>query len=211
MTHLTMEQLVALRDGASEPGTAAAREHIASCTHCAAELERLHQRIARLRALPNLRPSRDLWPQIDAERRRLRRHRQTRWAGIGGLALAASLAGVAAIGPGTGQGDSAPGDAAVSEAPVEGELAAVRERSQALETMLNVYNPDARVIDGQTARVAQALEDRIAIVDQELQVTELEREAPDQDEVLLDLWRERVGLLDALVDVHVTRASNVGL
>jgi hypothetical protein len=28
---------------------------------------------------------------------------------------------------------------------------------------------------------------------------------------LLELWRERVGLLNALVDVHVTRASNVGL
>jgi len=27
----------------------------------------------------------------------------------------------------------------------------------------------------------------------------------------LNLWRERVGLLDALVDVHITRASNVGL
>jgi hypothetical protein len=201
-----MDQLVALRDGASEPGTAAAREHVNACAHCAAELERLHQRIARLRALPNLRPSRDLWPQVDAERRRVRRSRQTRWAGIGGLALAASLAGVAALGPG---GESS--SPAIAEAPVEGELAAVRERSQALETMLDAYDPDARVIDGQTARVAQALEDRIAVVDEELQVTELRREAPDQDEVLLDLWRERVGLLDALVDVHVTRASNVGL
>jgi hypothetical protein len=27
----------------------------------------------------------------------------------------------------------------------------------------------------------------------------------------LRLWRERVGLLDALVDVHVTRASSAGL
>lgn len=206
MTHLTMEQLVALRDGASEPGTAAGREHIEACAHCAAELERLHQRIARLRALPNLRPSRDLWPQVDAERRRLRRGQQTRWAGIGGLALAASLAGIAAVGPGAG-----PSDPTLAEVPVEGELAAVRERSQALETMLDAYNPDARVIDGQTARVAQALEDRIAVVDDELQVTELDRKAPDQNEVLLDLWRERVGLLDALVDVHVTRASNVGL
>ncbi|HEX6089372.1 MAG TPA: hypothetical protein VFZ13_04340 [Gemmatimonadales bacterium] len=206
MTHLTMDQLVALRDGSSEPGTAAAREHLESCAQCAAELDRLHQRIARLRALPNLRPSRDLWPQIDAERRRLRRGRRTRWMGIGGLALAASLAGVAAIGPGMERSDPAG-----AELPVEGELAAVRERSQALETMLDAYNPDARVIDGQTARVAQALEDRIADVDHELQVTELQREAPDQDEVLLDLWRERVGLLDALVDVHVTRASNVGL
>ena len=32
-----------------------------------------------------------------------------------------------------------------------------------------------------------------------------------RDTQLLQLWRERVGLLDALVDVHVTRASNVGL
>lgn len=206
MTHLTMEQLVALRDGASEPGTAAAREHIEICSRCTAELDRLHQRIARLRALPTLRPSRDLWPQIDAERRRLRQRRQTRWAGIGGLALAASLAGVAAFGP-----RPAPVVPVSAEVPVEGELAAVRERSQALETMLDVYNPDARVIDGQTARVAQALEDRIAVVDQALQVTELRQEAPDQDAALLDLWRERVGLLDALVDVHVSHASNVGL
>jgi hypothetical protein len=27
----------------------------------------------------------------------------------------------------------------------------------------------------------------------------------------LSLWRERVGLLDALVDVHLTRASDAGL
>jgi hypothetical protein len=27
----------------------------------------------------------------------------------------------------------------------------------------------------------------------------------------VELWRERVGLLNALVDVHVTNARNVGL
>jgi hypothetical protein len=37
----------------------------------------------------------------------------------------------------------------------------------------------------------------------------MEQQARDPE--LLRLWRERVGLLDALVDVHVTRASNVGL
>jgi hypothetical protein len=41
-------------------------------------------------------------------------------------------------------------------------------------------------------------------------LTELQpQQATDGD--LLKLWRERVGLLDALVDVHVTRASNAGL
>jgi len=41
-------------------------------------------------------------------------------------------------------------------------------------------------------------------------MTELSpKQARDQE--LLQLWRERVGLLDALVDVHATRASNAGL
>jgi hypothetical protein len=66
------------------------------------------------------------------------------------------------------------------------------------------------VVDGQTAGIAQELEDRIARVDRELEMAELmEQQARDLE--LLRLWRERNGLLDALVDVHVTRASNVGL
>jgi hypothetical protein len=47
-------------------------------------------------------------------------------------------------------------------------------------------------------------------VDRDLEATELlEQQARDLE--LLKLWRERIGLLDALVDVHVTRASNAGL
>ena len=82
------------------------------------------------------------------------------------------------------------------------------ERSQALETALSDYNPEGRVLDGRTARMRRELEDRIARVDRQLEATELQQ-ATDRD--LLKLWRERVGLLDALVDVHVTRASNAGL
>jgi hypothetical protein len=83
-------------------------------------------------------------------------------------------------------------------------------RSRALETALDRYDPESRVLDGRTAGIAQELEDRIARVDRELEMAELtERRAREGE--LLRLWRERVGLLDALVDVHVTRASNVGL
>jgi hypothetical protein len=83
-------------------------------------------------------------------------------------------------------------------------------RSQALESALSQYHPEDRVLDGRTAGIAQELEDRIARVDRELEMAEmLERQSRDAQ--LLRLWRERVGLLDALVDVHVTRASNVGL
>ena len=84
------------------------------------------------------------------------------------------------------------------------------ERSQALESALSQYDPDGRVLDGRTAGIAEELEDRIARVDQELEMTELQ-ERQHSDDQLLKLWRERVGLMDALVDVHVTRASNVGL
>ena len=52
MTHLSMEALLSLREAGLEPGVAAARQHLESCAGCRAELERLHQRVARLKALP---------------------------------------------------------------------------------------------------------------------------------------------------------------
>jgi hypothetical protein len=98
------------------------------------------------------------------------------------------------------------GELAVGEQEIHQAMA----RSQALESALNRYHPESRVLDGRTAGIAQELEDRIARVDRELEMAEL-LERQSRDAQLLRLWRERVGLLDALVDVHVTRASNVGL
>jgi hypothetical protein len=199
MTHLSMEALLSLREAGLEPGDAAAREHLEDCSGCRAELDRLHQRVARLKALPALRPARDRWPQVAARVRVERRQRRIRAGGLMGLAAAASIALAVAIG-----GTTAP--AAGGDQEIQLQMA----RSQALESALNDYHPEDRVLDGRTAGIAQELEDRIARVDRELEMTELlERQSRDQQ--LLKLWRERVGLLDALVDVHVTRASNVGL
>jgi hypothetical protein len=199
MTHLSMDALVSLREPGSEPGDAAATEHLNQCPQCQAELQRLHQRVARLKALPTLRPSRDRWPETRARFIADRRRRRTRVVGLAGLATAASVA------LGLVVGDlSRPADATTDQ------LNQAMERSQMLESALSDYNPDGRVLDGRTARIAGELEDRIARVDRQLEVTELQQQqATDRD--LLKLWRERVGLLDALVDVHVTRASNAGL
>jgi hypothetical protein len=202
MTHLTMEALLSLREPGSEPGVAAAREHLNQCPQCQAELDRLHQRVARLKALPSLRPSRDRWPETAARFQAERRRQRTRMVGLTGLATAASLAVVFAMGR-LSQSD-APG------ALTSAQISQAMERSQALESALSAYNPEARVLDGRTARMAQELEDRIARLDRELQAADLLRQEAS-DEELLRLWRERVGLLDALVDVHVTRASNAGL
>jgi len=199
MTHLSMDSLVSLREPGSEPGQAAAREHLDQCPHCQAELQRLHQRVARLKALPTLRPGRDRWPETKARFRADRRRRRTRLVALTGLATAASVAFAVAVGD-----ISRPADATADQ------LSQAKERSQVLESAISEYNPAGRVLDGRTARIAGELEDRIARVDRELEATELLRQqATDHD--LLKLWRERVGLLDALVDVHVTRASNAGL
>lgn len=199
MTHLSMDSLVSLREPGNEPGQAAARDHLNQCAHCQAELQRLHQRVARLKALPTLRPSRDRWPETKARFRADRRRRRTRAVGLTALATAAGVA--IAIGLG---GLSRPADATAEQ------LNQAMERSQVLESAISEYNPAGRVLDGRTARIAGELEDRIARVDRQLEATELSRQqATDRD--LLRLWRERVGLLDALVDVHVTRASNAGL
>lgn len=199
MSHLSMEALLSLREPGSEPGAAAAQEHVNQCSLCQAELDRLHQRVARLKALPPLRPSRNRWPETAARFRADRLRRRTRLVGLSGLAAAASLALALAA-----------GDLSRSTDPAPDQITLAMERSQALENALSAYNPDARILDGRTARMTQELEDRIALVDRELEVAELsQQQARDQE--LLKLWRERVGLLDALVDVHLTRASHAGL
>jgi hypothetical protein len=200
MTHLSMETLVGLRGAGLEPGDAAAHEHLDGCPLCRGELERLHQRVARLKALPALRPSRDRWPAVRDRLRAERRRYRARFAGLAGLAAAASVA--LALGVSTLR-QPEPG-----LTPAEIERAMVR--SQALESALDRIDPESRVLDGRTAGIAQGLEDRIAQVDRELEMVEL-MEQQSRDAELLRLWRERVGLLDALVDVHVTRASHVGL
>lgn len=204
MTHLTLEQLTQLREPGLEPGLAAVREHLAECAECRAEQRRLDQRIARLRALPSLRPSRDHWAAIKLRVENDRRRRIRRWAvraGAGAVLVAASLT-LLVMGRNLGRGH-----ARVTTAVA---LDQVMARSSALEQSLQAYNPDARILDGTTAGVAGELEDRIAVVDQQLQAAQML--APEvRDNELLRLWRERVGLLDALMDVHLTRASHVGM
>lgn len=198
MSHLSMDQLVALREPGAEPGTATAREHLAGCAACQAELRRLDQRVARLKALPALRPARDQWAAVNRRAMAARRARRLRWAAVGGLAAAAALTLVVL----QRRTETAQVTTAVA-------IDDVMARSNQLERVLEAYNPDARVTDGVTARVAGELEDRIAVLDRQLNTVQM-LDARTRDAALLRLWQERVGLLDALVDVHLTRASNVG-
>ena len=125
MNHLSMDALLSLREPGREPGTAAAQEHLHGCPHCQAELERLHQRVARIKALPPLRPGRDRWPETAARFRAERSRHRIRLAGLSGLAAAASVA--LALGIGRPADSTAPAD------PTAEQLQEAMIRSQALE------------------------------------------------------------------------------
>src|SRR5256886_10597445 len=125
MMHCTMDDVLALAAG---EGSAWARQHVAGCAACRAELEALYQRVARLKALPARRPARDRWPAVRDAALAERRRRRERW-GVSGLAAAAALAGLLVFRPFW----SKPVDAA--------ELARVKEQSATLEQQLQRYDP----------------------------------------------------------------------
>jgi hypothetical protein len=190
--HCTIEDLVSLRDG---EGSVWARRHVAECAECQAERERLYQRVAQLKALPALRPPRDRWHAIRdtvvAERARKRQ----RWV-RGGLAVAAAVAGLMIVRP-------------MLQKPVlADDLAQAKQQSAQLETTLRDYDSDSRVMSGREADLTAQLEDQIALLDGRLSLL---GDSVSADARLVDLWRQRVDLMQQLMQVHVTRAKYVGL
>lgn len=205
MTHLTMEQLLAVREPGLEPGVAGWRDHASACDLCRAELERLDQRVARLRALPALKPARNRFDEIRAGARADRRRKRWVVVSAGGFAVAASLALAVVM----TRGPDRSADPVAQQLAEQRELDSIIASSRSLEGTLQAYNPDQRVTDGRTAVVAASLEDRLARLDDQLQLVDLMDQSVRQ-EAALRLWRERVGLLNALMDVHATRAKAVG-
>lgn len=190
--HCTIEDLVAMRDG---EGSVWARRHVEECAECQAERERLYQRVAQLKALPALRPPRDRWHGIrDAVVAERSRKRQ-RWM-RSGLAVAAAVAGLMIVRP-------------MLQQPVRAdELAQAKQQSAQLETTLRDYDSDSRVMSGREADLTAQLEDQIAVLDGQLSQL---GDSARADARLVDLWRQRVDLMQQLMQVHVTRAKYVGL
>ena len=191
--HGTSEELLALRDG---EGSAWVREHARACPACAAELERLEQVRAQLRALPSFAPPRDSWPVVREVVRRERARRRI-WAGSSLVAAAAVV--VLAFTVLRRPAPAAPEDVALQQAMAE---------SATMEQVFRSVHPDRRALTGQAAGVVAELEDQLSQVDAALNDTLAWSRDPGQ---VAALWKQRAGLLSALVDVHETRASLAGL
>lgn len=190
--HLNMEELLALRDG--EGGTEASA-HVESCALCGGELRRLYRTRAELKALRAYGPPRDLWPRVAA---RIKRRRMLTRASLGlaGLAAAAAIAAVL-LAPGAVPEPNA--DSWVAEMSSE-DLGPVISRSRQLETLLETYQPGARVYDAPTALALSVLEDRIAVLDGMLAEG---RSMGADREMIRGLWGERVETLEKLVGLQV--------
>lgn len=195
LRHCTISELLALRDG---EGSAATRTHVDTCVDCAAELDRLYQRTAALKALTSLSPPRDRWPAValalNVERRRTRWSRM-RWAGLAAAAVLVGVIGIQAIPSG------APADDLAAR-----EVKDLVEESQELEALLASFQRPGRVVNGMTAATIADLEDRIAAID--FGITRAQDVAASPD-AMADLWRERVMLMDRLVSTHVQQATYV--
>lgn len=214
MTHLTTELLLELREPGLEPGLDAARAHLAACDTCQAELRLIDQRVARLRALATPRPGRDHFLEVRSKYVAERRRKRIRWAGIGSLAMAASAALIVLAGgqPGGRADGRTIGPAAIAATDGDTDLAAVMANSRELEEALQVYDPDSRMIDARTATLAARIEDQLSTVDRQIElIGAIGRTVPERHTERLRLWNERVGLLNALMDVHLTRATYAGM
>ncbi len=192
LRHCSTQELLEVRNG---EGSVGARTHVDECEECRNELDRLHQRVAALKALPTLNAPRDRWPlvreQLVADRQRLWWVRMG-WAAAAAIALALGANGLVPW----PRAEPAP----------EVELQTLVEQSAQLDSILSTIEKQKRVVNGLTAVTIAELEDRVIVIDSRLSGT---RRIALSDEQVRELLRQRLVLLDALVNTHAQRTVNV--
>jgi hypothetical protein len=227
LRHCSIQELLEVRNG---EGSVGARTHVDECAECRDELDRIHQRVAALKALPSLNAPRDRWSvvreSIVAQRKRVWFVR-TGWAAAAAIGLALGANGLMSW------------PAATEESAELEHLRILVDQSVQLDSQLVSVVSRPKVVNGMAAIVIVDLEDRIRIIDNRIgliDVRVLDALAANRrgtsesqavqlfDERLLrtiserevvelqlrQLLQERVLLLDALVNTHNRRAVYVG-
>jgi|GEM_PF-2293993 len=191
--HAGFDELSAMAAGQAQPGL-----HVAGCPICREELRRIRALRRRLGGLPGWHAGTGGLEQAESRlRERLARRRSARWTPRRALPLAAGvLALVAAAIVVAGR---PPRDAA-SAADWVPDRALVAENAR-LEALLAVL-PESRRTRLSSAYTVAALEQRLAWVDDRLTAVTLEPHAPEVEE---SLWKERVTLMNSLVQVEYAR------
>ena len=187
--HADFDELSDLAAGRRQPG-----DHVAACRDCLAELARIRELRDGLAALPVVPAPPQAWAGAQA------RHARRRVAPplpTAKLAMAASLLlmlGAAMLFAALPDGARVPERPALVPPPLDG---LVRENAR-LEAMLAGLPRTSTTRVG-TAYTVAALEDRLALLDDRITTVALQPHAPETAE---QLWRERVTLMNSLVQVQ---------
>jgi hypothetical protein len=207
------QDLLSIRDG--EPVDARLQARVSADATAQRELERLAMVRAQLRALPSLEPPPHAWAAIEARLdlgRPAQRPARGRWlvaacAVVVGAAVALwlTLPGGSA-GPGRADGPriAAAVDATQVRAPTAAELDQLLRESARLDRLLFEMPPRRGPIRADTAITIAGLEDQIAWIDAALSADAGTGADGGYRETL---WRERVEMMNALVDVRLLQAT----
>ncbi len=227
--HASTEELLSVRDG--ETVAEAVVSHVEACEHCQGQLGRLSMIRSALGNLPEIAPPDGTWQRIlarhEASRPRERRNFVPQLIGLAASVLAvaavlqvlddpgrravrgmpesstaSSQAATPAMPPAAAARQAGGAPAAAATVP----LATLISRSQRLENTLRALPRGPQLVTGSTAGTITELQDRIAMVDYQMSLGQLEDQDPD---VARRLWQERIGLMNSLLAVRFAQAQQV--
>ena len=215
--HPRTEALLTLRDG--EPIDAHVQAQLLAEPGSAAELARLRRMKEALGALPELAPPEEGWERIQTE---LDRHgagrfgAPLRWAASAVIAATVAAAAMLYLARSPEAPQVAPPATTVAEGVrprafpgriMPASYVALVEESARLERMLARIPYQRPMMTAGTASTIVGLEDRIALIDEQLTfATANDMEVPQRQV----LWGERVELMNALVYVRFAQAQPTG-
>ena len=204
--HASPEQLIALRDG--DPVDAAARSHVLECAECAAELDTLASLRTRLAGLPGFAVPDAAWQNVltRLEQGPTQKGVWQRSLRIASVAMVASVVlAVSFVLFRTPQ--SRPDISVAASSATPASVPTLVRKSRYLEDAVMSLNADTdhMVITAGTATTVAALEDRIALVDYEINHAAT---SPKTQSRLTQLWQQRVNLLQSLAAVRYAQVAN---
>jgi hypothetical protein len=210
--HARIDHLLSLRDG--EPVDVAVRAHVESCAECAQEREKLELVRRRLQALPN---ESDLpaagWDRLRARLEATKPQASPRrWQGASAIAASFAmlglLAGMLLRDDGSGAPELAAARDAAGAAITLHTIEDLRNQSRVLEEVLAALPARPAVERAGTAIPIETLEAQVQWVDHQLSLSGVADAEPALTE---ELWRERVEVMNRLVQLRYVEAQRVAL
>jgi hypothetical protein len=208
--HARIDHLLSLRDG--EPVDPAVRSHVESCAECTDAKRTLETMRRRLIALPPVAAPSGGWDRLRAHVAGLQ-DAPTPRRGNGLVAIAASCAMLGVIAgvllreePSVSQLVAVPHEPVAPEVPPT--IEELRDRSRLLEEVLAQLPARPAVERAGTAVPIDALQAQVQWLDHQLSASGASHAGP---EVTERLWRERVEIMNTLVQLRYVEAQRVAL